>query len=780
MPQKSAPMTQAAIRRMIKESVDTAARQANVRNNANGSVTVRGQDTALAVRECTFAGFMKCNPTVFRGIKGAVKLQRWFKKTESVFKISECVQKVKEYDVVAYTQRFNELALMCPRMGEVTSSKPTDLNEAVRMAYKLMEQKSQARDARILDGKKRKWESYQSGKSSGKGNKKDNSYQTLQNSQKKGNAQAMVTAPTDGKLPFKVILGTDVQRRLSKKKLEKFVAELMLLRMLNLKHDAIIVCGEKVVRIPYGNKTLIVEGDKGQKEAMKKKYVRKENLGRLIKPIFKFFHDGTHCFGNRVWLPRFGGLRDLVMHESHKFKYSIHPGSDKMYQDLKLLYWCPNMKADIATYWERITMDFVSGPPRTPSGYDTIWVIVDRLTKSAHFLPMKKMDNMEKITRLYLKEIVCRHGVPVSIISDQDSHFTLNFWRSLQEALGTNLDMSTAYHPQTDGQSERTIQMLEDMLPKPLEFEVGDKVLLKVSPWKGDVHFGKRGKLSPCYIRPFKIQGDIVVLMDEVQLDDKLHMIEEPVEIFDKRSSYLSKVGYLLSKFVGIRKEVQNLLGNVRIRLRESTIISLEVPQPSDPSENVADEAVYKELGDSLVRAATTASSLEVELDSGNITKTGSKATPNESSSKELLQVVVPEVYTLRCDKDRLNLKDIIGPSVQDDANKEMFDVDALNGEEVFVAGQNENVVEQKYVVVASSLVLLANHCYNILLKKLLWSLHLKPILKTSKTQDQKLVEAKKRERNRAEPDITKKQKVEDGQRTSKSFNTECLEIYSR
>ncbi|GKE10372.1 putative reverse transcriptase domain-containing protein [Tanacetum coccineum] len=130
--------------------------------------------------------------------------------------------KVKEYDDVAYTQRFNELALMCPRMvepervkvdayiqgltdnikGEVTSSKPTDLNEAVCMAHKLMEQKSQARDARDLEGKKRKWKSLQSGNSSGKGNQKDNSHQTLQNSQKQGNARAMVTAHTDGKLPL--------------------------------------------------------------------------------------------------------------------------------------------------------------------------------------------------------------------------------------------------------------------------------------------------------------------------------------------------------------------------------------------------------------------------------------------------------------------------------------------------------------------------------------------------------------------------------------------------
>ncbi|GKF17628.1 putative reverse transcriptase domain-containing protein [Tanacetum coccineum] len=188
-----------------------------------------------------------------------------------------------------------------------------------------------------------------------------------------------------------------------------------------------------------------------QEEAMKGENVKAETLGRLIKQIFKFCSDGTRCFGNYVQC----GLRDLVMHESHKSKYSIHPGLDKMYQDLKLLYWWPNMKANIATYvskcltcakvkaehqkpsllqqpeipvwkWERITMDFVSRLPRTPSGYDTIWVIVDQLTKSAHFLPMKKKDN-------------------------RDSHFTSRFWRSLQEALGTNLDMSTAYHPQTDG-----------------------------------------------------------------------------------------------------------------------------------------------------------------------------------------------------------------------------------------------------------------------------------------------------------------------------------------
>ncbi|GJX65932.1 putative reverse transcriptase domain-containing protein [Tanacetum coccineum] len=114
--------------------------------------------------------------------------------------------------------------------------------------------------------------------------------------------------------------------------------------------------------------------------------------------------------------------------------------------------------------WEHITMDFVTGLPRTSSGYNSIWVIVDRLTKSAHFLPMKKTDSMEKLTQLYLKEVVCRHGVPLSIILDRDSRFTSGFWRSLQNDLGTNLNMSTTYHQEADGQSERTIQTLEDML----------------------------------------------------------------------------------------------------------------------------------------------------------------------------------------------------------------------------------------------------------------------------------------------------------------------------
>ncbi|GKD33353.1 putative ribonuclease H-like domain-containing protein, partial [Tanacetum coccineum] len=162
------------------------ARQANVRNDASRSGPVRGRDTAPAVRECTFAGFMKCNPAAFHRVEGVVKLRRWFKKTESVFVISECAEGKKvKFDVATLEGPaltwFNELALICLRMvelervkvdayirglsdnikGEVTSSKPTDLNKAVRMAHKLMEQKSQAKNERIMEGKKRKWENLQ-------------------------------------------------------------------------------------------------------------------------------------------------------------------------------------------------------------------------------------------------------------------------------------------------------------------------------------------------------------------------------------------------------------------------------------------------------------------------------------------------------------------------------------------------------------------------------------------------------------------------------------------
>ncbi|GKE66313.1 putative reverse transcriptase domain-containing protein [Tanacetum coccineum] len=114
--------------------------------------------------------------------------------------------------------------------------------------------------------------------------------------------------------------------------------------------------------------------------------------------------------------------------------------------------------------WDNITMYFVTKLPKSSQGYDTIWVIVDRLTKSAIFVPIRETNPLEKLAKLYPKEVVARHGIPILIICDRDPRFASRFWRTLQKALGTSLDMRTAYHPETDGQSERTIQTLKDML----------------------------------------------------------------------------------------------------------------------------------------------------------------------------------------------------------------------------------------------------------------------------------------------------------------------------
>ncbi|GJZ75696.1 putative reverse transcriptase domain-containing protein [Tanacetum coccineum] len=347
-----------------------------------------------------------------------------------------------------------------------------------------------------------------------------------------------------------------------------------------------------------------------------------------------------------------------------------------MYQDLKKLYWWLNMKAEIATYfskcltsakvkakyqkpsgllvepvipvwkWENITMDFVTKLPKTSTGQDTIWVIIDRLTKSAHFLPMKEIDSMEKLTRQYLKEVVSRHKVPVSIIFDRDSKFTSYFWKSLNEALGTQLDMSTAYHPQTDGQSERTIQTLEDMLRacvmdfgkgwdrhlpliayfcwaevgdaqltgleivhkttekiiqikkriqaardrqksyadrrrKPLEFEVGDKVMIiaKVGTLAYQLELPEKlsrvhstfhvSNLKKCFV-----DESLAIPLEEIQIDDKRHFTEEPIEIMDREVKRLKQsripivklgVTAILAKFlildIPVDKDVPIVMG---------------------------------------------------------------------------------------------------------------------------------------------------------------------------------------------------------------------------
>ncbi|GKF13510.1 putative reverse transcriptase domain-containing protein, partial [Tanacetum coccineum] len=201
-----------------------------------------------------------------------------------------------------------------------------------------------------------------------------------------------------------------------------------------------------------------------QTKAQKLENLKNEDVGGMIrkdipKEKLEPHADRTLCLNGRSWLPCYGDLRAVIMHVSHKSKYSIHLGSDKMYQDMKKLYWWPNMKADIATYVSKcLTCARVKAEHQRPTGLlvqpeKTQWkwdnITIDFVTK----LPKSsETDPIEKLARMYLKEVVTRHGIPVSIICDRDPRFASNFWRSL--ALGTNLDMSTAYHPQTDGQSE--------------------------------------------------------------------------------------------------------------------------------------------------------------------------------------------------------------------------------------------------------------------------------------------------------------------------------------
>ncbi|KAD3641324.1 hypothetical protein E3N88_30548 [Mikania micrantha] len=351
-----------------------------------------------------------------------------------------------------------------------------------------------------------------------------------------------------------------------------------------------------------------------------------ENLEIGKQSEFRIDENGVIWCGKRLCVPDNAALRESLLSEAHSSPFSIHPGSTKMYRDLRQHFWWNGMKEDVARYvshcltcqqvkiehqrasgllqpldiplwkWDDISMDFVTGLPKTFRKNDAIWVIVDRLSKSAHFLPIQQGHSVSKLSEIFTQEIVRLHGTPVSIISDRDPRFTSHFWKGLQSAWGTRLRFSTAFHPQTDGQSERTIQTLEDILRacalewtgnwdeylclvefaynnswqasigmapfellygrkcrapicwdevgektiegpelvqitnekvaiarerlkeaqsrqksyadkhrRALEFIVGDKVFLKVSPCRGVRRFGLKGKLSPRFIGPFEI-----------------------------------------------------------------------------------------------------------------------------------------------------------------------------------------------------------------------------------------------------------------------------------
>ncbi|GJT16415.1 putative reverse transcriptase domain-containing protein [Tanacetum coccineum] len=216
------------------------------------------------------------------------------------------------------------------------------------------------------------------------------------------------------------------------------------------------------------------------------------------------------ALAERNEIPCFGDLRALIMHESHKSKYSIHPRSDKMYQDLKKLYWWPNIKAEIATY--------------------VITCLTCAKVKIEYQKPSED-DTLEKLTRQYLKEVVLRHGVPAEFGDKQ-----LTGPKIIHEMTEKIVQIKSFIQAARDRKKSYT-----DVRRKPLEFQIRDKVMLKVSPWKGVIRFGKQGKLNPRYIGPFKIidkkymvDEPLAIPLDEIQIDDKLYYIEEPVKIKDR------------------------------------------------------------------------------------------------------------------------------------------------------------------------------------------------------------------------------------------------------
>ncbi|GJV28327.1 putative reverse transcriptase domain-containing protein [Tanacetum coccineum] len=290
-------------------------------------------------------------------------------------------------------------------------------------------------------------------------------------------------------------------------------------------------------------------------------------LQKGLDEMIEHRSDGTLYYMDQIWVPLKGEVRTLIMDEANKSKYSVHPGADKMYYDLRDRYWWPGMKKDIAEYVRKCLtcLKVKAEHQRTSSGHDIIWV-VDRLTKSAHFLPMLEDYKMERLARLYLNEIVARHGVRISIISNSDSCFTsrgswdvhlplvefsynnsyhssvrcalfkalygrkcrsLILWAEVGEGqlIGPELVQETIEKiSQTKDRLKATRDRQKsyvDKRRKPLEFSVGNYVLLKVSPWKGVIRFGKKGKLAPRFI--------------------SWNFVEEPVKILEREFKKLKR-----------------------------------------------------------------------------------------------------------------------------------------------------------------------------------------------------------------------------------------------
>nr|GEW23990.1 reverse transcriptase domain-containing protein [Tanacetum cinerariifolium] len=638
MPLKSAPLTQAAIRRMIKDNVDAAIATdecAEGKKVRFAAATLQGPALTWWNSKTTTMGLETMNRMPWTEMKQLI--------TTEFYPIEE---------------RFNELALMCPRMV-----KP----ERVK--------KSQAKDERILEGKMRKWESFQSGNSSGKGNQRDNSRQTLQNNQRQGNARAMVTTPTDGRLllsrgswkvrgrayaikdakpkgsnvvtgtflldnryafvlfdsgsdrsfvdtrfssmldidPVKIGASYEVElaygRVFSTNIVLKgctlnlvnhvFEIDLMLIELGTfdviigmdwfVKHDVIIIYGERVVRLPYGNKMLIVESNKGVSRLKVISCIKARlppprqvefriDLVSRVAPIARAPY--------RLAVSEMKELSDEEEHKKHLKIILVMLKKERLYAKFsKCDFWLDSVLF-LGHVLDR------SGVHVDHAKVEAIksWVALTMLMKVRRFLRLvghyrRFIESLPEGTEdfvVYCDAYLNGYG---SVLMQREkiiAFFGTPFHEGSSCSSINSITMSQSQTVIEDDQTKRwhDVSRNEEIYTKegrhrdkPLEFKVGDMVLLKVSPWKGVVCFGKCEKLSPRYIGPFKIlakvgplaytldlpeelkgihstfhvsnlnkclaEGDVVIPLDEIQLDDKLHMIEERVKVVDREVKQL-------------------------------------------------------------------------------------------------------------------------------------------------------------------------------------------------------------------------------------------------
>nr|GEV72267.1 reverse transcriptase domain-containing protein [Tanacetum cinerariifolium] len=587
---------------MTLYSVQAMINQALLRNSTNGDESHSSHDdnrrNVQTARPCFYADFMKCQPLNFKGTKGMVRLTRWIEKMESVFQISGCAienqgeikkleiklwnLKVKGNDVPTYTEHFQELTLICTKFVANETKKidkQTDnkrkADDSSRNNHGHQQQPFKRQNVAKTDNKRKADDSSR------------NNHGHQQQPFKRQNVAKVYNMETGEKKPYS--------------------GNLPKCTKCHFHHNE-----------PFGN-------------AEKKENASRDPDSNVVTEVFPEDLPGLPLARPVEFLidlipgatPVARALYQLAPSEMKELSKQLQELSDKGFIRPSSSPWgarsCLSKKRMGHSECASTTIDLRSGYHQLRVREQDIsrqHSELDSLTKSANFLPIREDDPLDKLARLYLNWIVVRHGIHVSIICDRDGRFTSNFWKSFQKALGTDISMSTAYHPETDGQSETTIQTLEDMLracvidfgkgwvkhlplaefsynnsyhasikaapyealygqkcrspvclaevgeahltgpelihettkkivlikqriqaaqdrqksyvdlkQKPMEFEVRDRVMLKASPWKGVVRFGKRGKLNSRYVRPFKVLSKVGKVAYKLELLQELSRV---------------------------------------------------------------------------------------------------------------------------------------------------------------------------------------------------------------------------------------------------------------